>query len=204
MALGSGSRPNRDTGVVIALRADGEPTRRVRRFDLKPLYEPLRARLGEINIEGAMLMGNDFVLLNRGVSGQTESAALRYRLGDLQRPSTAASRAVKPRAIRPYRLGAIDGVELGFTDGCALPDGGWVFCAAAEHTDDSYADGPCRGAAVGVVDADGEIVALHRLADTPLKVEGIAARQSEGAIDLCLVTDADDPLLSSQLLRARL
>jgi hypothetical protein len=207
VALGSGSRPNRDTGVVIALRADGEPVQRVRRFDLKPLYEPLRELLGEINIEGAMLLGNEWVLLNRGVSGQTGSAALHYRLGDLQQAVDGAGSLVKPRAIRPYRLGSIDGVELGFTDGCALPGGGWVFCAAAEHTDNSYADGPCRGAAVGVVDAGGEIVALHRLGtwgDAPLKVEGIAARQSEGAIDLCLVTDADDPLLSSQLLRARL
>lgn len=203
VALGSGSRPNRDTGVVIGLRVDGEPSLRVLRFDLKPLYEPLRALLGEINIEGAMVMGDALVLLNRGVGGQTESAAVRYRLSDLQHAVEGQGRAIKPRSVRPYRLGTIDGVELGFTDACALPGGGWVFSAAAENTDNSFADGPCRGSAVGVADAHGEIVALHRL-DTPLKVEGIAARQSEGAIDLCLVTDADDPLLSSQLLRARL
>jgi hypothetical protein len=203
VALGSGSRPNRDTGVLIALRADAEPALRVRRFDLKPLYEPLRALLGEINIEGAMVLGDALVLLNRGVSGKTESAALHYRLGDLQQVVDGSQRRVKPRSIHPYRLGAIDGVELGFTDGCALPGGGWVFCAAAENTDSSYADGACRGSAVGVVDARGELVALQRLA-SPFKVEGIAAHQGEGAIDLCLVTDADDPLLSSQLLRARL
>ncbi|HET7795117.1 MAG TPA: hypothetical protein VFL64_17170 [Rhizobacter sp.] len=203
VALGSGSRPNRDTGVVIGLRANGEPAQGVQRFDLKPLYEPLRELLGEINIEGAMLTRDGFVLLNRGITGRTESVAVRYRLGELQQVVDGRRHRVNPRALRPYRLGSIDGVELGFTDGCALPGGGWVFCAAAEATDSSYADGACRGSAVGVVDAWGDVVALHRLA-SPLKVEGIAARQSEGAIDLCLVTDADDPLLSSQLLRARL
>ena len=128
---------------------------------------------------------------------------MHYRLGELQQVLEGRRHRVTPRSLRPYRIGVIDGVELGFTDGCALPGGGWVFCAAAENTDNSYADGLCHGAAVGVVDAAGAIVALHRLA-SPLKVEGIAARQSEGAIEVCLVTDADDPLQSSQLLRARL
>jgi hypothetical protein len=182
---------------------DGEPSLRVRRFDLKPLYEPLRALLGEIDIEGALVIGDALVLLNRGIGTRTENAAVRYRLSDLQQAVEGQRHAIRPRSVRPYRLGAIDGVELGFTDGCPLPGGGWVFCAAAENTDNSFADGPCHGSAVGVADARGEIVALHRL-ETPLKVEGIAARQSEGAIDLCLVTDADDPLVCSQLLRARL
>ena len=204
IAFGSGSRPNRDTGIVIPLSARGEPSSRVQRFDLKPLYEPLRAALGEINIEGAMLLGDTLVLLHRGISGASDNAAVHYRRSELRAVIDGRRHAVAPRAIRPYKLGAIDGVELGFTDGTALPGGGWVFCAAAENTADSYADGPCRGSALGVVDGRGELVALHQLADTSLKVEGIAARAHTAGIDICLVTDADDPRLSSQLLFTRL
>jgi hypothetical protein len=204
VAFGSGSRPNRDTGIVVPLGARGEPSSRVQRFDLKPLYEPLRARLGEINIEGAMQLADTLVLLHRGISGQSDNAAVHYRLNELRAVIEGKRHTVAPRAIQPYRLGAIDGVELGFTDGTALPGGGWVFCAAAENTADSYADGPCRGSALGVVDAQGHLVALHRLADAAFKVEGIAARQHAAGIDICLVTDADDPRLSSQLLFTRL
>lgn len=204
IAFGSGSRPNRDTGIVIPLSARGGPSAQVQRFDLKPLYEPLRAALGEINIEGAMLLADTLVLLHRGISGASDNAAVHYRLNELRAVIDGKRHTVAPRAIQPYRLGAIDGVDLGFTDGTALPGGGWVFCAAAENTADSYADGPCRGSALGVVDAHGALVALHQLADTSLKVEGIAARAHAAGIDICLVTDADDPRLSSQLLFTRL
>lgn len=204
LAFGSGSRPNRDTGIVIPLNSRGDPSPQVRCFDLKPFYEPLRAALGEINIEGAMLFADTLVLLNRGIAGRSDNAAVHYRLSELRAVIDGKRHAVAARAIQPYRLGAIDGVELGFTDGTALADGGWVFCAAAENTADSYADGPCRGSALGVVNARGELLALHQLADTGLKVEGIAARQHPAGVDICLVTDADDPRLSSQLLFTRL
>ncbi len=206
VAFGSGSRLNRDTGVVVSLSARGQPlaqSRQAQRFDLKPLYEPLRAALGEINIEGAMLLGDELVLLNRGVSGQSGNAVVRYRGGALRAAIDGTRSRVAPRSIKPYPLGAIDGVSFGFTDGAALPDGRWVFCAAAENTASSYADGPCAGAAVGLVSVDGELQALHLLTPS-LKVEGIAARVHKAGIDICLVTDADDPLLSSQLLLARL
>jgi hypothetical protein len=203
IAFGSGSRPNRDTGVLIPLGARGEPSSQARRFDLKPLYEPLRAELGEINIEGAMLIGDELVLLNRGISGQFGNAAVHYRLSALRKVVEGRRSRLAPRAIRRYALGAIDGVELGFTDGTALPGGGWAFCAAAENTADSYADGPCGGAAVGIVDAQGALMALHHL-EPALKAEGIAVRQHAAGIDICLVTDSDDPQQSSQLLIARL
>lgn len=203
VAFGSGSRPNRDTGVVIPLRAGGEPSPRVRRFDLKPLYTPLRALLGEINIEGAMLLGDELALLHRGVTGRSDNAVVRYRLAELLATMAGERAEVSPRSLRRYALGGIDGVALGFTDAAALPGGGWVFCAAAENTADSYADGPCLGAAVGVVDAHGDLQALHRLQPS-LKVEGIDVQADADGMDICLVTDADDPSLSSQLLRARL
>lgn len=202
IAFGSGSRAQRERGVVIPLRANGEPAE-ARQFDLAPLYAPLKAALGSINIEGALVLDNELVLLNRGVGGLHANATVHYPLSSLQDAIDGRSVDAELLAIRRYVLGSIDGIELGFTDAAALPDGRWVFCAAAENTADSYADGPCSGAAVGVVDAHGEVMALHRL-EPALKVEGIAALLTADGINLCMVSDADDPRQSSQLLRAHL
>lgn len=203
VALGSGSRPNRHSGVLIPLSAGGEPAAGLVSFDLQALYEPLRAALGEINIEGAMLLGEEFVLLNRGVAGRSDNAAARYPLQALTDAIDGRGRALTPISIRRYALGHIEAVPLAFTDAAALPDGGWVFSAVAEDTDDSYADGRCSGSVVGVVDPGGALVATHRL-EAPLKVEGIAVRLDDRGMSLCLVTDADDPTQASQLLLARL
>ncbi|MEO8805321.1 MAG: hypothetical protein ABI433_04515 [Burkholderiaceae bacterium] len=203
LALGSGSRANRSTGVVIPLGDGGEPSADIRSFDLESLYTPLREALGEINIEGAMLVGDEFVLLNRGVAGRTDNAAARYPLPALIDALEGSVSAVKPASIRRFMLGHIEGVPLAFTDAAALPGGGWVFTAVAEDTRDSYADGHCRGSVVGVVDARGALVATHRL-DRLVKVEGIAVHVDGAGMTLCMVTDADDPAQGSQLLLARL
>jgi hypothetical protein len=203
VALGSGSRPNRNTGVLIPLGAGGEPLAGVLHFDMQALYEPLGAALGEINIEGAMLLGEEFVLLNRGVAGRSDNAAAHFPLRALIDTMEGRMSVVVAPAIRRYTLGHIDAVPLGFTDAAALPDGGWVFTAVAEDTDDSYADGRCSGSVVGVVDARGELVATHRL-DPLVKVEGIAVHVDDQGMSLCMVTDADDPAQASQLLLARL
>ena len=203
LALGSGSRANRNTGVLIPLNAAGEPSAQVQRFDLTPLYQPLIAALGEINVEGAMVVGDELLLLNRGVAGRSDNAAARWPLRDLFGVVEGSRSAVEPMSIRRYRLGAIAGIELGFTDAAALPGGGWVFSAVAEDTADSYADGHCRGSAVGVVTAGGDIRSIHRL-EPVAKVEGIAVRVDEGGMALCMVTDTDDPAQASSMLIAHL
>ena len=207
VALGSGSRPNRNTGVLIPLTADGAPMPAARPFDLQPLYEPLREALGEINIEGAMLLSGGLALLNRGIAGRSDNALARYPLRALREltdgKGSGKSSAVKPTSIQRLALGVLDGVPLGFTDAAALPDGGWLFSAAAEDTASSYADGRCVGSVLGRMSARGDGVTLHRLA-TADKVEGIALRVAGRRIDVCMVTDADAPARASALLLARL
>ena len=85
----------------------------------------------------------------------------------------------------------------------ALPGGGWVFCAAAEASDDNYADGPCRGSAVGVVAADGRLLGVWPLA-LRCKAEGIAVTVENSALQLLLVTDPDDRDEPALLLSATL
>ena len=94
-------------------------------------------------------------------------------------------------------------MPLSFTDGASLPDGGMVFTAVAEDTEDTYNDGACLGAAIGVVARDGTL-ALSRALDECHKVEGVAARVDNNVIRLLLVTDADDPAIPASLFSATL
>ncbi len=201
IAFGSGSRRHRNSGVVIPLGPDGEPLRNVHRFDLTPLHEPLAAALGAVNIEGAMIIGEQWVLLNRGVTATSSNAVVRYRLRDLRALIEGRGSNVMPASILRFPLASIGGVDLGFTDGCALPGGRWLFTAVAENTRDSYSDGPCTGSAVGLVSARDNLLALRRLVP-PVKAEGIDARVDERGIAVCMVTDMDDPSQSAWLYQA--
>lgn len=78
-----------------------------------------------------------------------------------------------------------------------------MFCAAAEDTSDSYADGRCAGSAVGIVNAVGELVLLEQI-DLACKAEGIAVEDHGRRLDLLLVTDADDRRAPAQLLSSTL
>ena len=192
LALGSGSRPNRMRGALLGLDTLGAVLGPARVVDLEPLYEPLVARFDELNIEGAVISGDDLMLLQRGNRGGP-NAAIRYSwpaiLAWLEGDS---STRLKPRSVREYALGEVEGVPFGFTDATALADGGWLFSAVAEATDNSYDDGACRGAAIGIVGPGDALRSMHRL--EPLrKVEGIEARLVRGKVVVGMVTDADDP-----------
>ena len=203
LALGSGALPQRSVGALITLGATGLPLGAVQRLDLAALHEPLRQRLGPINLEGALLAGPRLLLLNRGAAGGAGNAVLRYTLRDLADVLAGTRSAVSPRAVLPVDLGRLDGVPLGFTDGAALPGGGFLFSAAAEDAADSVADGPCSGSVVGCCNAAGQVLWMRAL-DVRTKVEGLAVRAGRGGVALCLVTDADDPQQAAWMLLARL
>jgi hypothetical protein len=203
LTLGSGSRPQRCRAACIALGAGGEPLPPAQQFDLSALYDPLRQRFDDLNIEGAWISQREFVLLQRGHQGGSPNASLHYAPTAMLRWLHGLGPAPAPQRICRHRLGTVLGVPLTFTDGAALADGRWVFTAVAEATDDSVADGACVGSAVGVMTAQGQVQAMFALPGRE-KVEGIAARLAGRAVELCLVTDADDPRIASRLLRCRL
>ena len=76
-----------------------------------------------------------------------------------------------------------------------------VFTAVAEDTEDTYNDGACLGAAIGIIASDGSLRFLDRLEQCH-KVEGVSARVDGDAIRLLLVTDADDPDVPAGLFSA--
>ena len=192
LALGSGSKSNRQRAVLLGLEEGALP----RQIDLAPLYRPLHEHFSDLNIEGGFLLGEEFLLLQRGNQGQAANAAVRYRWTELRDWLLGEGQLPAPPTVQPVVLGELGGVALGFTDGAALANGRWLFSAAAENTADSYNDGVCLGAVIGVVERDGRVRRLAEL-DGRWKVEGMALDE---AGDLLLVTDADDPATAASLL----
>lgn len=203
MAIGSGSRPTRRRAALMPLDRAGEIQGPARTVDLTPLLAALDAHVPDLNIEGAFIHGEMLSVLQRGNSRSALNARIDWRWRDAQRWLELGGPAPEPVSITPFELGEIDGVALSFTDGAALPRGGWVFSAAAEDTSDTYSDGFCAGSVIGLVAADGSIRRQARLSPV-CKVEGIAASVNGNMIDLLLVTDADDRSKPALLLSASL
>lgn len=208
LAIGSGSRRNRMQGALLRLDPAGAVDAAAHRLDLSELLLPLQQRFAELNIEGAFVSGGELCLLQRGNTHAPENACIRFGLDPFLRWIGNAGAAPQAVSVTQHELGSIDGVPLSFTDGAALPDGRWLFCAAAEDTLDSYADGRCLGSAVGMIGANGMLLRIDRLAAV-CKVEGIAIADGADAagvsrLPLLLVSDADDRRVAAQLLAVTL
>ncbi len=206
LAMGSGSKPNRDTGVLLGLDAVGNTLWNInaapRLIDLSLLYDAIRAEVDDLNIEGAVIADGRLILLQRGNKGGANAlivCALDSFIDDLV-AHTAPRLRVAP-LVRAVELGDIDGVPLSFTDAAGLPGGNLLFTSAAENTDNSFDDGACSGSAIGIVDANGNVAMIERL-DQPYKVEGVTATMQADGIHLLLVTDADDESKPACLLSA--
>jgi hypothetical protein len=204
LCVPSGSAPNRCTGAVLALGRDGVAHDPVT-FDLTALYGRIREEIPALNVEGATMIGDDLVLMQRGNHRGSRNACIRLHLSDVLASLRSAIPldARTPPTIEYVDLGDVDGVPLCFSDVSALPGVGLVFAAIAEDTDDSYLDGPCVGAAIGIIDPSGHVGHLERVAGAP-KIEGIHAELVGQMLKLWLVTDADDEGLPGQLLTAEL
>ncbi len=203
-AVGSGSRSNRRLGVLLELDGQDAVLGPPHVVDLAPIMLPLEQEFAALNIEGVMVSGAQLRLLQRGNARHGTNAIVSLALpGLLDALWTGSTTAIKPSAIAAFELGEIGGVPLSFTDGAVLPNGATVFTAVAENTEDTYNDGPCAGAAIGIIDSDGVLRSLEPL-DKPYKVEGVHARMEGDTVKLLLVTDADDPAVPASLYAAAL
>jgi hypothetical protein len=205
-AFGSGSTAHRHRGVLLPLNATGKIDRNSTRvLDISSMHAAIATEVGPVNIEGVVAVQDRLLFLQRGNKGKGINAIVGFELTSFcaaaQRNDTLPTLPVQ--AVRRYALDAIDGVPLGFSDGAALSDGSIVFAAIAEDTKDAYADGPCAGAAIGIIDAQGELRRIMRVHE-PAKIEGIFAADDQSTAQLLLVTDADDPAVPSALYGATL
>ena len=200
LALGSGSRRNRRKGALLGVHAQSAVQGLPKIIDLSAIFDPLDVVFRKLNIEGAAVIGDEMRLFQRGNGRDSENAIIRFALPAFLDALSGES-AIEPLAIQRIDLGKIDGIPLSFTDAATLPNGSMVFSAVAEDTDDTYNDGPCRGAGIGLLDRDGRLLRMLRF-DAPYKVEGVDARVDGAGIRLLLVTDADDPAIPAVLFSA--
>ncbi len=200
LALGSGSERNRRRGALLGIDTDGAVVDVPCAIDFSSLFDTLDLRFPALNIEGATTNGDELWLLQRGNKSQPENAIVRFPLAAVLDAiaSGAPVGAIAPSGIDVIDIDRINGVPLTFTDGASLPGGGMVFSAVAEDTEDTYNDGACVGAALGIIDRQGKLCFLDRLSECH-KVEGVAAHVSGDAIELLLVSDADDPSIPAGL-----
>lgn len=204
LALGSGSKPQRHTGVLLALDAHGVPNGRSAIIDLEALYKPLHKEFADLNIEGAWVASGELHLLQRGNKGNARNACIRFDWNQVALWLVGQRvEAPKVKSIQAIALGEVDGVPLGLTDGASLPNGEWVFSAVAEDTGDSVNDGACVASVVGISGPDGLVRRMQRLRGAP-KVEGIAVQADGDGWLLTMVTDPDDPQVAAQMLQLHL
>jgi hypothetical protein len=198
--LGSGSKPNRDRGFFCSFAADGSLSGEARTVELHPVYEAVRGELGgQVNIEGAAVLGNRLWLFHRANEDGGRNAVAEFELADLSR-TLAEDLVVEPSelcSLRRYELGELDGVPVCFSDATMLTEEVVCFTASAESSE----EGEIRGSVVGTIDADGHVRRLRTI-DPRWKVEGVDAAIDTGMVDFLFVCDQDDPQTPSPLLNA--
>jgi hypothetical protein len=186
LALGSGSTAQRMRGAVIDLPGNGQPAS-VRLIDLQPLFAAIAPLVPEVNLEGAVLRGDDLLLFNRGTMTHPASHIIAVPL-----EAVLAGGPLAAKLCATLTLPLCAGVPLTVTDAFRLENGDILLSAVAEATADSYADGALVGAAIIELDAAFNLRAMAQI-DPPLKVEGLSARVEADGVHVLCVTDADDP-----------
>jgi hypothetical protein len=204
LAMGSGSKQNRRMGALVALDGQGAIAGVPRVIDLSHILNPLDSHFPDLNIEGAVAVGDELRLLQRGNKRQSRSAMIRLPLAAfLNGLCNRQPEIITPISITAFDLGHINDIPLTFTDAASLPNGDVVFTAVTEDTNDSFNDGLCVGAAIGVIGNDGALRWLRHLTQ-PRKVEGLDARIDGDTLELLVVTDADDVSIAAGLYSARI
>ena len=204
LGLGSGSNPHRQRGFVCGLAADGSLDGTPIELDLAPLYDRLRERAPELNIEGASALGGRLWLFHRGNTDQGLNIVAEMPLDDFIAGIQENGRIECGAQVntRAYELGDLDGVPLTFSDATPLADELVVFTASAEPGSDPHGtDGAIRGSVVGTIDGEGHVQRLRTI-DRRWKVEGVYASVDARVIDFLFVCDQDDPDVASPLLSA--
>ncbi|MFA5937906.1 MAG: hypothetical protein WC809_01010 [Sinimarinibacterium sp.] len=194
--LGSGSKRNRRTLARIG------PDRRVTLREAPELYDGIQTALGleqRPNIEAAVVDDRQLRLFHRG-AGAAPSACVDLPLSNLDGGS------FQLLARHWFQLGELDGVALHFTDAVSSGSGRSLFLAAAERTDDAFADGPVAGSAVGLIDGYGQ--ALNVRWTRLLERDGQPSRRKgEGLVvdrdgrSAWVLTDPDHPDRPAELCR---
>ena len=185
VAFGSGSQSERERIVVVRWPDDGEPEATV--VDGTAFYAALRSQHdfsgSELNVEGAIYLGNDRLrLFERGngaphdglepvdATGDVSWSALWTYLQDPTQPPPQLENIVQ------YQLGTLDGHPLNFSDAEAVGDV-ILYSASAEESGAAGKDGAIGGSVLGVINRDGARwtrLTTEDSSDFKEKVEGLS------------------------------
>lgn len=199
VAFPSGSKNRRARGSLIVLDARGR-FKSAREVDFRPLIELLEKSVPGLNIEGGYVSRRKLVLLQRGNGRAGYNGLVKLRLKAFHKGLGGRWRA-SALHIRAKRvpLGSWGRVPLSFTDGF-FHEGTAYFSAAAEAGKDTYRDGRVMGSVVGALVKGKKPVILARIKGE--KIEGLALKSvRDGMLEVCAVTDADEPRRASRLMR---
>jgi hypothetical protein len=187
VAMGSGSSPLRERFVIV------EGTQVTIR-EMHAFYTQLRSTFdGELNIEGAVVDGDDLLLFQRGNGIGAKNQTARANLTQI-----FAGKAPEIRDVRTWALPD----ALTFTDATRRGDEIW-FLACAEDSPDATRDGPVSAVALGRIEDDRAVtwpILDERGAPLLEKTEGLAFDPDDATRRLFVVTDRDDATLPSDLL----
>jgi hypothetical protein len=188
LAVPSGSKANRQTGYFIQL--DANPIKPIP-VDFAKIYQKLQHHFDELNIEGAVVLGSTFKLLQRGNGKSKQNAIITFNLHEILQgiQSSQSLPAQLSFKIQSFTLPELDGSAFSFTDGFAL-DHSLFFLAVCEETISTYEDGPYKGALLGQIDQNEKIKATWKL-HCPFKPEGLWMEKTNESYQVYLVTDAD-------------
>jgi hypothetical protein len=198
VAFGSGSTSARERLVLFG------PADELRIVEGRALYIQLRSEPdfagSELNVEGALVVGDVLRLFQRGNGAATGGLKPVNATGDLPLADfvswlDAGARVPALRGVAQYDLGHVGDVPFTFTDAALMNDGRIAFLACAEASPDTFRDGEVLGCRFGLIDGDQVRVAdvLHSdRRPAVLKLEGIEAHPgSETSFDV--VADMDHP-----------
>jgi len=207
VAFGSGSTHARERLVVFGRDA---AVRIVDGSDLYALFRTEASFAGsELNIEGALVVGDALRLFQRGNGARVRgiapvNATLDLQLGEFNDWLTHGSALPAPSNIVQYDLGLAGDVAFTFTDAALMADGRVAFLACAEASPDTYHDGEVLGVRFGI--SDGVNARLGPIVNPDgsparLKLEGIERRPgAERSFDVVADMDRpDEPALWGQL-----
>ena len=216
-AFGSGSAPAREKIAVIGYAT--------RLHDAGPLYRRIREELeGEINIEGAALVGHnidvastipspvdELWLFHRGNTGPDDLGPAVVRCPRVAVARWLAGEGPVPYITRSerYDLGSADGHRIGFTD--AVEAGGKVFyLAAAEASPNAIDDAQTVASQLGVIELGAGGAPTSHVRATPFLIDGKPAKAEGLAFDpknphhAWIALDPDDVDKPAQLVEVEL
>ena len=198
LSFPSGSTIHRNRGTWIALNENFLPSGCPQTFNASLLYDGLRQKFSDLNLEAAVIAQDRLRLFQRG-NGISPNATVDLLLSEvllelengILTPGTLLS-------TRIYELGTLNGVKLSFTDAAVADDNTVLFTAVAEDTKSTYYDGRFFGAVVGRLDSKGDLQSQTSISPS-IKVEGMSLQGEGKDRKVYFVTDGDDPTQAAGL-----